>query len=536
MTKQLFWFDSSMFSFIQGDLALRESTTQSRKREPSKVHNIVESTGGKGNLNSMSLEVEQLTTCFVSKSEDTEISVADRNNQASLHVQNPNSVDSNDVLIEHDREQVNASIIDHCYTEKTVNSVHKVSRKEEELEQSFSRFHTASIVSNEPEPEHNLMLHVVNLEIQHGELSPAEFRGSEIIFPIVEPQQKLIQDSSGIESIKVSNCKSHTVADESQAMYQGELMQAVSRTNSKNAAFEACNNAENQKVQESMEVIFCEVDDQDSGLSLYNDPQSNSFSDIFNEQNSLEKSYSFDQVDNEFNSMVSKDFNIADSCSTSSDTAITRIGFTLNELHENNKSNEHNLNLRPSSKELPRTPPHKNTQCTVEKKGKCPSNSDLNGISENDTIQGSETENNFPVIESDISNYAGIEDISNNNFRSLTAVTNKPVMCNAALKASQSMQHTLKPKYSMFDQTIAYQKQLFECVCGSRTIDSIIEEKQKSREYKHQVQCSKCGVWQHAECLNFDLQDPYRGEYMCPHCHVQSVSIILIMCYMLNTP
>ena len=33
-----------------------------------------------------------------------------------------------------------------------------------------------------------------------------------------------------------------------------------------------------------------------------------------------------------------------------------------------------------------------------------------------------------------------------------------------------------------------------------------------------QVQCEKCRQYQHADCVGFDVTDPYRGEYYCPHC------------------
>ena len=51
-----------------------------------------------------------------------------------------------------------------------------------------------------------------------------------------------------------------------------------------------------------------------------------------------------------------------------------------------------------------------------------------------------------------------------------------------------------------------------ECKCGDQTVGS-----------KHIVVCEKCGLRQHAECVNFDLTDPYRGCYLCPHCHVEEV-------------
>ncbi|XP_013421638.1 E3 ubiquitin-protein ligase SHPRH [Lingula anatina] len=57
------------------------------------------------------------------------------------------------------------------------------------------------------------------------------------------------------------------------------------------------------------------------------------------------------------------------------------------------------------------------------------------------------------------------------------------------------------------------QKEFFECVCGTKDEDY---------DPKPRVQCERCGLWQHAECLAYDLTDPYRGVYKCPHCHVAS--------------
>ena len=37
----------------------------------------------------------------------------------------------------------------------------------------------------------------------------------------------------------------------------------------------------------------------------------------------------------------------------------------------------------------------------------------------------------------------------------------------------------------------------------------------------YRVQCQECGTEQHAECVKYDIKDPYRGEYFCPHCWVQ---------------
>ena len=54
----------------------------------------------------------------------------------------------------------------------------------------------------------------------------------------------------------------------------------------------------------------------------------------------------------------------------------------------------------------------------------------------------------------------------------------------------------------------------FECTCGEN--ESLANKNRRLRI----VQCVMCRVWQHAKCLNYDLSDPHRGKYFCPHCHV----------------
>lgn len=60
-------------------------------------------------------------------------------------------------------------------------------------------------------------------------------------------------------------------------------------------------------------------------------------------------------------------------------------------------------------------------------------------------------------------------------------------------------------------------KEFFECICGVKIV--------RVHDKRHPVQCVGCGLWQHAECVHYDLDDPYRGEFRCPHCHVSLVSI-----------
>lgn len=62
-------------------------------------------------------------------------------------------------------------------------------------------------------------------------------------------------------------------------------------------------------------------------------------------------------------------------------------------------------------------------------------------------------------------------------------------------------------------------QEFLECVCGVKHGAVVISEQL--------VQCGKCSQWQHASCVCYDLTDPYRGEYFCPHCHVERVSQLI---------
>lgn len=83
--------------------------------------------------------------------------------------------------------------------------------------------------------------------------------------------------------------------------------------------------------------------------------------------------------------------------------------------------------------------------------------------------------------------------------------------------------HTLDPSPNGFfsDKPIG-RKEYFECICGSKEAGFSYQESMK-------VQCTQCGLWQHSSCVNYDLTDPYRGPYLCPHCHVVAVSFLFFI-------
>ncbi|NXV77033.1 SHPRH ligase, partial [Atlantisia rogersi] len=70
--------------------------------------------------------------------------------------------------------------------------------------------------------------------------------------------------------------------------------------------------------------------------------------------------------------------------------------------------------------------------------------------------------------------------------------------------ASSSVQHTS----SVFPfNTVEYR---FECICGELGL----------ADYKARVQCLKCYLWQHAECVNYKEENLKIKPFYCPHCLV----------------
>lgn len=96
------------------------------------------------------------------------------------------------------------------------------------------------------------------------------------------------------------------------------------------------------------------------------------------------------------------------------------------------------------------------------------------------------------------------------------------------VQLSKFVQYVTEEEYQDFmapDPVLIPQKQLFECVCGKDGMDTDGWMRIRSHRRKkkmHMVMCVECKTSQHAECLNYDLEDPFRGQYRCPHCHYVS--------------
>ena len=130
----------------------------------------------------------------------------------------------------------------------------------------------------------------------------------------------------------------------------------------------------------------------------------------------------------------------------------------------------------------------------------------------------------------------GLEENEPDSFDEIKCMSNKDNMnssCQGGKKSAGSnvmkrklsdsganaTQVDVRPQRNIFTEMPASQRECFECNCGATEAAAT-----KKDAKKHPVQCVKCSLWQHAECVNYDLKDVYRGEFMCPHCHVSSVS------------
>lgn len=75
-------------------------------------------------------------------------------------------------------------------------------------------------------------------------------------------------------------------------------------------------------------------------------------------------------------------------------------------------------------------------------------------------------------------------------------------------------------KHNNYFQNNVDSKEIFECICGAKYSDTQTID-------RNPIQCIKCGLWQHAECVNFNLENPSRPDFMCPHCLVRNVGYLV---------
>ena len=100
-----------------------------------------------------------------------------------------------------------------------------------------------------------------------------------------------------------------------------------------------------------------------------------------------------------------------------------------------------------------------------------------------------------------------------------------PVKEKKRMRLSRYFKYIPDDEYRQFmtpNPLIVPKKQLFECVCGKGETETV-RTARSSRRQKHVVMCTVCGTSQHAECMHYDLEDPFRGPYKCPHCHYVSI-------------
>ncbi|XP_070568700.1 E3 ubiquitin-protein ligase SHPRH-like [Ptychodera flava] len=79
-------------------------------------------------------------------------------------------------------------------------------------------------------------------------------------------------------------------------------------------------------------------------------------------------------------------------------------------------------------------------------------------------------------------------------------------------KPEKLPEQPVKKKTSYWSRLASKAKVQFQCICGIQDVD-------KEKDTKLRVKCSKCGLWQHAQCVNYDFADE-SIKYFCPHCQV----------------
>ncbi|XP_052811504.1 E3 ubiquitin-protein ligase SHPRH-like isoform X2 [Mya arenaria] len=111
---------------------------------------------------------------------------------------------------------------------------------------------------------------------------------------------------------------------------------------------------------------------------------------------------------------------------------------------------------------------------------------------------------------------SGLEQTDKQNVKKSTEPKERK-SCSSRIEKPDNDDMKNEPKHhhkNIFTEQPAYHKSKFECVCGAHRFQS-----GKKWQRLHPVQCMVCRLWQHAECVKYDVKDPLRGEFKCPHCH-----------------
>lgn len=145
--------------------------------------------------------------------------------------------------------------------------------------------------------------------------------------------------------------------------------------------------------------------------------------------------------------------------------------------------------------------------CTTTKTNWKPEADHENSVKENNIQQEAVVPKSPDVhgsllVSSDMSSHPGF-DISKSTADVQQEVP-KDQSSHSQEHASSSVQHTS----SVFPfNTSEYR---FECICGELGL----------ADYKARVQCLKCYLWQHAECVNYKEENLKIKPFYCPHCLV----------------
>lgn len=145
--------------------------------------------------------------------------------------------------------------------------------------------------------------------------------------------------------------------------------------------------------------------------------------------------------------------------------------------------------------------------CATRKNSKTPEVDHKNSAEENDVQQEAVVPKSLDLhgsllVSSDVSSHPDL-DVPKGKADIKQEIP-KDQSSHSQERASSSVQHAS----SVFPfNTSEYR---FECICGELGLV----------DYKARVQCLKCSLWQHAECVNYKEENLKIKPFYCPHCLV----------------